>query len=78
MKEENKKLKNDLECAENYIHKIDKENFRLYEEKAKLHDEVVELHSELRVLKRYVKHIQEYLCNDIFELMKKEEEDYED
>lgn len=42
-----------------------------------LNEKLKQLECDYNILKKYTKHIQEYLCNDIMNLMK-EEYDYED
>ena len=48
---------------------LDKELLDLQIKYCELHCDFKKLERENRILKKYIKHIQEYLCKDIYELM---------
>ena len=66
----NKKKDNDLE----------NELLDLQLKYCELHCDFKKLERENRILKKYIRHIQEYLCKDIYELMNMNDhgEEYED
>lgn len=69
---ENKFLQGEIECLNNYKHKIDMECNKQFGKIHDLNERLNQLECDYNILKKYTKHIQEYLCKDIFELMKKE------
>lgn len=75
---ENKYLQGEIESLKNYKHKIDMECNKQFGKTRELSDELNKLKNDYRILKEYTKHIQEYLCKDIFELTKDIYGDYED
>ena len=48
---------------------LDKELLDLQIKYCELHCDFKKLERENRILKKYIRHIQEYLCKDIYELM---------
>ena len=74
---ENKFLQGEIEILKNYKHKIDMECNKQFGKIHELNERLNQLECDYNTLKKYTKHIQEYLCDDIMNLMK-EEYDYED
>lgn len=75
MEKEKEKIDNlyeEIASLEKHIQKIEKENYDLYERLSDLQYKYHKLDDDYSVLFKYTKHIQEYLCKDIFELMKEE------
>ena len=61
----------------NFEKKVEAENSKHYEQLHDLNSKINKLQENYDILMKYTRHIQEYLCKDIFELMKENEEDYD-
>lgn len=75
---ENEYLQKEIESLKNRLEKLEKENKKLYKDFCDRDTEVYNLNKNFECLEKYTKYIQEYLCKDIFEQIKKEMEDYYD
>lgn len=74
---ENKFLQGEIISLKNYKTKIDMECNKQFGKIQDLNERINQLECDYNILMKYTKHIQEYLCADIMNLMK-EEYDYED
>lgn len=69
------RLNNEILSMKNYIDRVNQENNKRFGQNVELNREIHELKIKYNKLEKYVKHIQEYLLKDIFELMRYDGDD---
>lgn len=69
------RLNNEILSMKNYIDRVNQENNKRFGDNIELNREIHELKRKYNKLEKYVKHIQEYLLKDIFELMRYDGDD---
>ena len=62
-------MKKEIKLKKRTAEELDKELLDLQLKYCELHFDFKKLERENRILKKYIRHIQEYLCKDIYELM---------
>ena len=71
---ENEYLQKEIDSLKIRVKKLEDENKKLYKDFCDRDTRVYQLNNNYNCLEKYTKHIQEYLCKDIFEQIKKRNE----